>query len=142
MRRGSSEAEMLSSGRLVPGDSLASLFSVMQAPYLKPRTASQPRSRPKGMCLWAGFGGPSFADAHGTTPGRPAAPLHSRFVLGEDLLGSQEAGGKDDGPHGHLIKWQDRGGLPKTGGEVGLSPRSYGLLLRGTVPTYVASGDM
>lgn len=94
------------------------------------------------MCLWAGFGGPSFADAHGTTPGRPAAPLHSRFVLREDLLGSQEVGGKDDGPHGHLIKWQDRGGLPKTGGEVGLSPRSYGLLLRGTVPTYVASGDM
>lgn len=72
---------MLSSGRLVPGDSLASLFSVTQAPYLKPWTASQPRSRPKGMCLWAGFGGPSFADAHGTTPGRAGPRLLSTLAL-------------------------------------------------------------
>lgn len=67
--------------------------------------------------MW-GLAATSLANAHGPTPAWPLAPLHSRFVLREALLGSQEVGGRDDGPHDHLIKWQDGGGQSKAGGEV------------------------
>lgn len=64
-----------------------------------------------------GLAATSLANTHSATPARPSAPLHPRFVL-RDLLGSQKVGGRDDGPHDHLIKWQAGGGLLRTAGEV------------------------